>query len=497
MNPLRVRPSPVPRIRDRGAAVEGVIAAAVAFVVVVTALVLLRLPDTVEFDVEDFNRQVITEPFNAAVVSKLVEEIDPLGDGKTLIFCLDNAHADMVVRLLREAYRAKYGDDFTDDLVRKITGSVDRPLQAIKDFKTEREPNIAVTVDLLTTGVDVPKIVNLVFLRRVGSRILFDQMRGRATRLCPEIGKEAFRIYDAVGLVEALKDYSDMKPVVENPGLSFQHLVGELTTATRAEERELVKEQLIAKLQRKKHRITGERLEAFCLLAGDDPKAVIEALKSGSPADAAAFFAAQPGLAAWLDAKVPSHGVVLVSDEPDGDVEMEQDFAGKTPSDYLQGFQAWLAANANALPALRVVTQRPRELKRAQLKELRLALDGAGYGERAVSAAWEKKTNQQIAASIIGFVRQQALGDPLLPYATRVDRALQRLLGRGGWTRPQRDWLDKIASQMRLELVVDRDALNLGAFKTKGGYTRIDKEFNGTLATVLEELHAALWEEAG
>ena len=47
---------------------------------------------------------------------------------------------------------------------------------------------MAVTVDLLTTGIDVPSITNLVFLR-VQSRILYDQMLGRATRLCPDIGK--------------------------------------------------------------------------------------------------------------------------------------------------------------------------------------------------------------------------------------------------------------------------------------------------------------------
>jgi type I restriction enzyme R subunit len=56
-----------------------------------------------------------------------------------------------------------------------------------------------VTVDLLTTGIDVPAITNLVFVRRVNSRILYDQMIGRATRRCDEIGKEYFRIFDGGG----------------------------------------------------------------------------------------------------------------------------------------------------------------------------------------------------------------------------------------------------------------------------------------------------------
>ena len=94
----------------------------------------------------------------------------------------------MVVRLLKEAYKER-GDEVEDDAIMKITGYIHKPLDAIKRFKNERLPNVVVTVDLLTTGVDVPAITNLVFLRRVQSRILYDQMLGRATRLCTDIGK--------------------------------------------------------------------------------------------------------------------------------------------------------------------------------------------------------------------------------------------------------------------------------------------------------------------
>ena len=66
------------------------------------------------------------------------------------------------------------------------------------------------------------------FLRRVRSRILYEQMIGRATRLCPEIGKERFRIFDAVDLYSALKDVTDMKPVVVNPLVTFEQLAKEV-----------------------------------------------------------------------------------------------------------------------------------------------------------------------------------------------------------------------------------------------------------------------------
>ena len=99
-------------------------------------------------------------------------------------------------------------------------------------------PKIAVTVDLLTTGIDVPAICNLVFLRRVKSRILYEQMVGRATRLCDNVGdgtpKEVFRIFDPVGLYKAIENFSTMKPVVKNPNISFTQLVSELETLSEA-----------------------------------------------------------------------------------------------------------------------------------------------------------------------------------------------------------------------------------------------------------------------
>ena len=99
----------------------------------------------------------------------------------------------MMVKLLAEEFSRKY-DFITDDMVMKITGQADKPAARIKLYKNEKNPKIAVTVDLLTTGIDVPEICNLVFVRRVNSRILYEQMLGRATRLCPQLNKEVFRI---------------------------------------------------------------------------------------------------------------------------------------------------------------------------------------------------------------------------------------------------------------------------------------------------------------
>jgi type I restriction enzyme R subunit len=151
-------------------------------------------------------------------------------------------------RLLKEALARRYGA-VEDDAVVKITGASDKPLQLIRRYKNERNPNIAVTVDLLTTGIDVPRISNIVFLRRVRSRILYEQMLGRATRRCDEIGKEVFHIFDAVDLYSALEDVSTMKPVVVDPKATFATLVQELQGARDEAVAQEIVDQIVAKLQ--------------------------------------------------------------------------------------------------------------------------------------------------------------------------------------------------------------------------------------------------------
>jgi type I restriction enzyme R subunit len=114
-----------------------------------------------------------------------------------------------------------------------------------------------VTVDLLTTGIDVPEITNVVFMRRVRSRILYEQMLGRGTRLCenlygPKEDKSAFRVFDAVNLYAALLPHSDMRPVVTRPSIPFVQIAAELHALTDADARAEVYDQFLAKLRAKR-----------------------------------------------------------------------------------------------------------------------------------------------------------------------------------------------------------------------------------------------------
>lgn len=456
---------------------------------------LFQAPDEIHLEVQEFNKRVITESFNQVVCQYLAGQLDPWSPQKTLIFCANNDHADLVVKLLKAAFKEQYGS-VEDDAVLKITGSADKPLQLIRRYKNEAFPNVAVTVDLLTTGVDVPSICNLVFLRRVNSRILFDQMLGRATRLCDDTGKETFRIYDAVRMYEAIQAMTAMKPVVVQPQISFTQLLQELTSVTGEEAQALVRDQLVAKLQRKKRHLSEKAAQDFETRAGMTPDQFITELRTLSLDQIASWFVGHQGLGEILDRKNdgPSQPT-FVSHHEDRLMEVTRDYGNaKKPEDYIQEFKSFIVAQGNKLPALMTVITKPSELTRQQLREVMLALESSGFSETGLTTAYREMTNQDIAARIIGYIRQAALGDALIPFDQRVDQALAQILGSRAWTPPQQQWLKRIAAQTKANSIVDRHAMEKDlVFTEAGGFKRADQVFNGELQKVLSTFNDTLW----
>ena len=223
---------------------------------------------------------MVTVAFNRTVAGELARHIDR-NLRKTLIFAVNDAHADIVVEQVKKAFREAYGE-VEDAAVRKITGSVDRVGDLIRSFRNDTMPKIAVTVDLLTTGIDVPKIENLVFLRRVNSRILYEQMLGRATRKCPEIGKETFRIFDAVDLYPHLQNLTAMKPVVIDPTITLEQLFDELVRESEEELTDSIRDQIIVKMRASTPQLPEEARQHMSHSRGDAAGHVKEISRTGA-----------------------------------------------------------------------------------------------------------------------------------------------------------------------------------------------------------------------
>jgi type I restriction enzyme R subunit len=214
----------------------------------------------------------------------------------------------------------------------------------------------------------------------------------------------------------------------------------------------------------------------------------------------AAWARQRPTLGPALDFKTQGGTPVLVpiSQHPDAVVDVSNGYGSAArPEDYLGAFEAFIRANLNQIAALTTVVQRPRDLTRAELRELRLQLDAQGFTDAKIRRAWSETRNEDIAASIIGYVRQVALGDPLIPYADRVKRAVDAVIRKGDWTPVQVGWLRRIGKQLEKEVVVDRHALDEEPFRADGGFRVIDKRFGGKLEQVLSDLSEEVWRSVG
>ncbi len=458
------------------------------------------LPDQLNFTVEHFNRRVRAPKFNQVVATEIARRIDIMSPdaGKTLVFATSDDHADEVVQYLRQAYRDE-GLEIRDDMIQKITGSVDKPGNLILKYKNEADPRIAVTVDLLTTGIDVPSITNLVFLRRVNSRILYDQMIGRATRRCDEIGKEAFQIYDAVDLYPNLQGMTEMRPVVVDPKVSFETLFDGFESADDPAHQEEILDQIIVKLSRKVRRMNAEIRKQYTAQAGETPEKTLDRFRKGPTNEVREWTQDRPGLGKFFDFKGERGAppIIPIYTGDDTVTGVTRGYGeGVRPADFIDAFQTFVRDNANKIDALNLVVTRPRDLTRESLRELRLALDARHFTESALRAAWRDRTNEDIAASIIGFIRQAALGDPLVPYAERVERAIRKVASTHDLDDVQRRWLDRIGDELKSQVVIDRQAFDDPPFAQQGGYRRFNRIFGGELDAILEEIKTETWEPA-
>jgi type I restriction enzyme R subunit len=178
------------------------------------------LPDAIEFEQAEVDKRIFNKDTNRIILRNLMEHGIRVADGsrigKTILFARNHDHAVLLQNLFDEMY-PQYGGNFC-----RVIDTYDaRAEELIDDFKgTGSNPDltIAVSVDMLDTGIDVPEIVNLVFAKPVFSYVKFWQMIGRGTRLCPDLfgpgkHKHRFQIFDHWGNFERFEQgYESAEP---------------------------------------------------------------------------------------------------------------------------------------------------------------------------------------------------------------------------------------------------------------------------------------------
>lgn len=466
------------------------------------------LEDERAFDASKIEREITVTDSNRKILQELKKYCDEHEQEtgrfpKTLIFAANDlphtSHSDQLVRQAREIF------DRGEGFVAKITGRVDRPLQRIKEFRNRPNPGIVVTVDLLTTGVDIPDLEFLVFLRPVKSRILFEQMLGRGTRRSTDLAppKSRFVVFDCFDgtLLEYFRATTGM--TIDPPETESKTIPQVVEEIWQNRDRAYNVRRLTKRLQRIDKELPGEARELFTQFLPDgDLGRFARDLETNLHSD---FIDTMKLLRDEQFQKLLTDyprapRSFFVSDSATDTVTstwLIRDGRGKEykPEDYLQAFGAFVQDNRLEIGALSILLSKPDDWSGEALKKLRAAMLMApeNFTESKLQRAFEASKHKALV-DIISMVKTAAgESSTLLTSEERVDTAIAKVLSGRSMTEAQSKWMGRIRELLVANLSIERDDFDyIPILSDPGGWGRANKDFNGELILMIRDLNREL-----
>jgi len=423
---------------------------------------------------------------------------------KTLIFAANDlphtSHADQLVDIARDI--CGRGDSF----VQKITGSptVDRPLQRIREFRNRPNPAIVVSVDLMSTGVDIPDLEFIVFLRPVKSRILFEQMLGRGTRKGEKFpDKSHFTVFDCFDgtLLEYFRQATAITAEEPIPPTRTLHEIIEDIWANR--DRDYNIRCLTKRLLRVDKEMHGDARKDFAaFLPEGDVATFAKNLYGTLKNDFSGTMALlrNPDFQKLLLEYKRKSRTFLISHTTEDQVSSEwliRGLDGKEykPGDYLVAFSEYVKSHESDVQAIGVLLKHPQDWNPDVLKSLRdkLAATPQRFTVENLQRAHELR-NKKPLADIISMVKHAAdQQSPLLNAGERVDRAFKKIIGSNFFTTEQLKWLERIRIHLQENLSIDQeDFESQPVFADYGGWGNASKVFQGRLPVLIKEINKAI-----
>jgi type I restriction enzyme, R subunit len=421
---------------------------------------------------------------------------------KTLIFAANDlpqtSHADQLVDLARDAFGR--GDSF----VQKITGRVDRPLKRIREFRNRTQPGIVVSVDMLSTGVDIPDLEGIVLLRPIKSRILFEQMLGRGTRKGEHYpDKSHFTVFDCFDgtLLEYFRQATAI--TADPPDTELKTIVEVIEDIWANRDRDYNIRRLVKRLQRINKAMSAEARESF---ATYNPNGDVGQYAANLPASLSRDFTATMALLRNKNfqnlllnyQRAPR--TFLVAHETQDTVSSTWLIRGADgqeyrPEDYLTAFARFVRENPEQIEAIRILLNRPRDWNTTALTELRqkLAATPLRFTEEHLRKAHEIHYRKALV-DIISMVKHAANEQqPLLNAEERVKLAFARVIAGKSFTPDQQRWLGLVEAHLIQNLTIDQSDFDLlPVFARKGGLSQATRVFEGQLRDLMIRLNEAI-----
>lgn len=457
---------------------------------------------------------------------------------KTLIFAKTDSHADDIVQIVREEFGE--GNEFCQ----KITYSAKNPDGVLSSFRNDYYPRIAVTVDMIATGVDVKPIECLIFMRDVRSKNYFEQMKGRGTRtldkedlrkVTPSAvdNKDHFVIVDAVGVTKSKK--TDTRTLERKPLVSMKELMMNVALGAKDED---TLTSLANRIIRLNSRMTAAEKKQFeknvgmsagkvaeGLLNAFDEDVILEKSKSDTgenepteeqleQAKTALIKEAvepfyKPETRDFIENMRRCHDQII--DNVNLDTVLFADFDTKreeTADKIITSFREFIEESKNEIIALRIIydqkySDRPMAIE--QLKALYEKLRTKGI---TVERLWDCYALKQPAkvkrgtvaqlTDLISIIRfEMGYEDNLSPFADKVNYnfmkwTLEKNAGAEHFTDEQMEWLRLIKEHIITSLSIETEDLDLNPFDRKGGLGRFYEIFGERYEELLREMNIVL-----
>jgi len=423
---------------------------------------------------------------------------------KILIFAANDlphtSHADQLVDTARDVFGQ--GDAF----VTKITGSktVDRPLQRIREFRNRQFPAVAVTVDMLSTGVDIPDLEFIVLLRQVKSRILFEQMLGRGTRKGEQFpDKSHFVVFDCFDgtLLEYFRQATGI--TAEPVQAESRTIIEVIQDIWQNRDRDYNIRCLVKRLQRIDKEMSVEAREQF---AAHVPEGNLSGYAKDLPDTLRRDFTR--AMALLRDEKFQklltdyqrAKRTFVVAEEAEDEVTSEWRVRGADgkeykPEDYLTAFARFVQENPEHIEAIRILQEQPKDWSTKVLSELQEKLKRAPQGFTVANLQKAHQVHYHKAlADIISMVKRAADGQsPLYTAEERVERAFEKVTAGKTFTDEQRQWLDRIRKHLVENLSIEEDDFETALiFFRAGGIGKARKVFAAGLPQLIHSFNQAI-----
>lgn len=363
---------------------------------------------------------------------------------------------------------------------------------------------IVVSVDMLTTGVDIPDLEFLVLLRPVKSRILFEQMLGRGTRLGEKYPDKAnFVVFDCFDgtLFEYFRNTTDI--TAEAPESDTKSITQVIDDIWANRDRDYSTSRLVKRMQRIAKQLSGDTWDDLAAyIPGGDLAAFAADLRGRLQAD---FGDTMKTLRdrgfqdLLINYKRPDRSFIVAHTVTDtvesGWLIRGADGREYKPEDYLQAFERFVRDNECHIEGLQVLLARPQDWSTEALKSLRETLTEAPerFSEANLRKAFEAHHHKALV-DIISMVKRAAIdGSPLLTAEERVNAGVAAVAASRPLTDDQAIWLDYIRQHLIKNLTIDRDDFeNAPILANRGGWGRANRVFDGQLAEFLAAVHKEL-----